>query len=99
VPSLTTLSEGTNTLTTVSEASSTLASLSEASSTLTALAELTNTTTTHLGYFPDTVLFSAPYPYPSSTSYPGDTYTTPATGLANTALSEGTTNLTVLTEV
>lgn len=50
-----------------------------------------------LGFFPGTSLYSAPYPFPSSTSYPGDTI---ATGLSDFAsISEGTETLTVITEV
>ena len=69
MPSLTPVSEGTETLTSVSEE-------------------------TFQGFLPGTVLYRAPYPFPSSTSYPG-----PKLGQNLQALSESTETLSPLVEV
>lgn len=52
---------------------------------LNATAEVELAQFVHTGFFPATTLVEAPYPYPSSTSYPGDTY---STGLRLTVLQE-----------
>lgn len=92
---LTPLSDGTETLTPLTEGAEALAVMAEDVLDLVALAVLA--VSTRLGFFPDTALYSAPYPYPSSTSYPGDTITT---GLSDTApmAEDATLTLTPLTE-
>lgn len=65
--------------------------LNESTETLSLLSELAS----RLGFFPDTTLVEAPYPYPGATSYPGDSL-----GLSDfVIMSEGTETLTVLTEI
>lgn len=71
-----------------------LTPLAEGTEGLAPLAELTNTT--RLGFFPNTALVEAPYPWPGSTSYPGDT--TGTVGEKLTLLTEDTQTLTLLTE-
>lgn len=98
MPSLTPVSETSETLSPLSEGTETLAAVAEGAETLTTLAELTDESTTHLGFFPGSAPAVAPYPFPSSTSYPGDTYTTGGAGLTLTTLAEGVETLTALAE-
>lgn len=72
-----------------------LSPLSESTETLTALPDVAYASTIRLGFFPDTALVEAPYPWPGSTSYPGDT-TGSTVGEQLTALAEGAQTLTVL---
>ena len=72
-----------------------LTPITESTETLSTLIELV--ASIRLGFFPDSTLVEAPYPYPGATSYPGDTIESGLTGFA--AVSEGTETLTVLTEI
>lgn len=74
-----------------------LTPLAAGAETLTPLQELVYVNTTRLGFFPDTALVEAPYPFPSATSYPGDT-TGSTVGETLTPLTEDTRTLTPLTE-
>lgn len=99
MPTLTPLSEGNETLGALAEGSEALTLLAEGSETLGPLEELTDQSTTHFGFFPGLVLQTAPYPFPSSTSYPGDTVVTGGQGLNLALLAEGSETLTALAEM
>lgn len=102
MPSLRTLSEGTETLSLLSEGTETLATISEATETLSALSELTNDIITTLGFFPSLSVYqtaNSEHAAPSLTNYPGNTYSTAPTGRALTALGEATETLTPLAEI
>lgn len=93
MPSITPLPETTETLAPLTEATETLTVAAEGVESLTVLAEGAevivvlpeDSFTTHSGFFPGTSLYSSPYPFPSSTSYPG---TTISSGMTLTPLQE-----------
>ena len=97
-PVLAPLSETTETLGALSEGSESLSGLAEGSETLTPLTELADQSTTHFGFFPGSVLQTAPYPFPSSISYPGDTVVVGSQGLTFDLFPEGTETLVPLLE-
>lgn len=72
----------------------TLIPVNESTETLSLLEELV--ASIRLGFFPDSTLVEAPYPYPSSTSYPGDTIEIGLTGFV--VITEGTETLTPMAE-
>jgi hypothetical protein len=67
--------------------------LAEGTETIVSLDELLQEGRT--GFIPDTSLVEAPYPFPSATSYPGDST---IVGLYLSSMSEGAKTLTPLTE-
>jgi hypothetical protein len=96
VPSLTPVSESSESLAPLAEGSETLASLAEGAETLTALSELTNEDTPAVpGTYP-----SAADTFPSAAAtWPSvGTALIPGVGLTVAALSEGSLDLTVLQE-
>ena len=97
MPSLTPASEDTLALARRAEGAQTLAPLAAGAQSLAPVDELEYASTTHLGFFPDTALVEAPYPYPGSTSYPGDTVVT-TVGHQLGVAPEGSLNLTPRTE-
>lgn len=95
MPTLTPSSESSSPGTPLTEDVRTLTQLAETAKTLTELDE--DFAAVRLGFYPDTVLYSAPYPYPSSTTYPGATTSTGVNRTLTTA-NEETRTLTPLTE-
>lgn len=97
MPTLTPLIEEAESLNSLTEGSEVLSVMVEGSESLQALVELVYESTIRLGFFPATSLYEAPYPFPGSISYPGDT-TGSVVGETLTVLSEGAETLTPLTE-
>lgn len=85
-------------LRTLSESPETLSPLSEGSETLLALSEFADASSTHIGFYPSLSAYSAPYSFPSLTSYPGATVVVGVVGERLTPFSEATETLTSLVE-
>lgn len=99
MPALTPVTEVAETLGVLTEGSENLSAVSEGAETITPLSELVDESTTHIGFFPGSVLQTEPYPFPSSTSYPGDTVVVGTQGLSLAAVAEGSETLTPLAEI
>lgn len=96
MPTLTPQSEDSKTATQITDDTRSLSTLADDVQEITELVE--DTAVIRLGFFPGLALYEAPYPYPGSTSYPGDSIVLSGVLRTLTSLAEGARTLTPLSE-